>query len=340
MNKRSYITKDKTLALKGIFAIFVLMHHLYQYSAIITGTIFGSIFQAMGYLSVAVFFFLSGYGLSKSVRLTGGAYLLSFPRKRLLTYYVDIIIFLLLYLVLNIFRSPDNIAWLSILKSLTFGGTLISNGWYLQVALILYIIFFFVYRFVKFDKCKPWIMLGLTITFVAVLHFSGFSSVWYEGMLAFPLGLLLATYEEKLYTDNLKANILIIVISFVLFCGAFIGCSIIDIKELSLILKMHSTLLFVIFVLSIVRYIPIICKPTLYLGKISLEIYALQGLFIWILKIDSIADLDVIYRLLISIGIFVVVIAMAALINPVITKTNQFLSGGPRVKSAEPNQEK
>lgn len=68
---KDYLSKENTKALKGIFAVFVLWHHLYQYSALITGTVIGIVFQAMGYLSVGMFFFLSGYGLTTSYRNRG-----------------------------------------------------------------------------------------------------------------------------------------------------------------------------------------------------------------------------------------------------------------------------
>ena len=56
--QNDYLSKSNTNALKGSFAIFVLCHHLYQYSGLITNTILVTIFQAMGYLSVGMFFFL------------------------------------------------------------------------------------------------------------------------------------------------------------------------------------------------------------------------------------------------------------------------------------------
>lgn len=61
------LSKDKCNCLKGIFAIIVLIHHLKQHSGVFSDYAVPSIIlQAMGYLSVAVFFFISGYGLAFS----------------------------------------------------------------------------------------------------------------------------------------------------------------------------------------------------------------------------------------------------------------------------------
>ena len=67
------LTKENTLALKGIFAIIVLVHHIYQYSLLVDGHV-GWMLQASGWLSVSIFFFLSGYGLTKSYLANRGVF--------------------------------------------------------------------------------------------------------------------------------------------------------------------------------------------------------------------------------------------------------------------------
>ena len=66
------LSKDKCNCLKGVFAMVVLLHHLKQHSGVFSDYAVPSIiFQAMGYLSVAVFFFISGYGLAISWQKKG-----------------------------------------------------------------------------------------------------------------------------------------------------------------------------------------------------------------------------------------------------------------------------
>ena len=61
--ENKYMSKDYTNCIRGIFAILVVIHHLYQYSGLFNGTYIGVLLQLSGALSVSVFFFFSGYGL-------------------------------------------------------------------------------------------------------------------------------------------------------------------------------------------------------------------------------------------------------------------------------------
>lgn len=323
---KNYLSKDSTTALKGIFALFVLIHHLYQYSGILHGTAIGHIFQTMGYLSVAMFFFLSGYGMMQSYKKSEG-YINSYPRKRILTFYIDIIVFVLIYLIFRLITEPSIITVDVLIKSLTFGGTIIANGWYLQVALVLYLLFYLIFRFVKNNNLKVLLAILSTLIFVSLLWLLGFSSTWFEGLLAFPLGLLWSKYQDKIDNKENKAQISIGFISFAIFGMSFVLNYVIKVEVISILLKMLSAVSFVVFVIQMIRWIPIVCKLTLYLGKISLETYTLQGLLLWILHIDQIANMSVLIRLIISVGIFIGTICLAALVNPLIARLNKVVRG-------------
>ena len=86
-SKENYLSKQNSDCLKGIFAFFVITHHLYQSSNLINGGALAVILQALGYLSVAVFFFLSGYGLMYSFIIKGDGYISNFIKKRILPFW-------------------------------------------------------------------------------------------------------------------------------------------------------------------------------------------------------------------------------------------------------------
>lgn len=113
-----YLSLPSTNCIKGIFALFVMVHHLYQYSGLFHNTYLGGILQGLGYVSVAMFFFLSGYGLHISRRTKGIAYVKSIPRNRMFPLYVQcvflIVAYALLYLVIGKELTP-----VLILQSLT-----------------------------------------------------------------------------------------------------------------------------------------------------------------------------------------------------------------------------
>lgn len=160
-----------------------------------------------------------------------------------------------------------------------------------------------------------------------MLWIFGFTSTWFEGLLAFPLGMIWAQYRDRIDEKSNNVQVLLLLLSFVIFGVSFILNYVIQLEIISLLLKMLSSISFVIFVVQLLRWIPVSCKPTLYLGKISLEIYVFQGLLLWILRIDQVVTMSILMRLIISIAIFIGTIVIAALSNPIITKINKVISG-------------
>lgn len=63
-------TKEQSKSIKGLFAIVVLLHHIYQKMDICQNMQFVDYFmRSLGYLGVSVFLFVSGYGLYKSMEV-------------------------------------------------------------------------------------------------------------------------------------------------------------------------------------------------------------------------------------------------------------------------------
>ena len=80
--KKNSLSLDAMTSLKGVMAIFVLLHHISQKQAFLqTNTI--SFFREIGILFVGVFFFTSGYGLHRSFS-TKPDYLKGFLKRRVL----------------------------------------------------------------------------------------------------------------------------------------------------------------------------------------------------------------------------------------------------------------
>lgn len=65
-------SKGYTLQVKGAMVLLILSHHIYQNLCLDFGPWINYIFRSFGYLAVAVFFFISGYGITCSMRNGGG----------------------------------------------------------------------------------------------------------------------------------------------------------------------------------------------------------------------------------------------------------------------------
>ena len=150
--KLDVLSRENMDCLKGIFAVCVLIHHLFQYSGLFRRTILGSILQLLGSWSVAIFFFFSGYGLLVSYKKSGENYIKKFFKNKIIPFYTIICLLIVIYLVENIILGKV-VTTLQIIKSFSFGGTIIGNGWYLQVQLLLYVLFYIITYYIKFkDK--------------------------------------------------------------------------------------------------------------------------------------------------------------------------------------------
>ena len=199
-NRQAGISSDCSNCLKGIFAICVLIHHLYQHCGLLHQTIIGGCLQAAGYLSVSCFFFLSGYGLYASYMSKGETYINGFLKRKIAPFYCLILFFTVIYFVEGILTGQTFSAGI-MLKSVTFGGTIIGNGWYLQVQLLLYLFFLATFRMVKDGRLRILFIFGECLLFCTCLYALGYSSTWFESVLAFPVGMM---WREK---DHRMANV-------------------------------------------------------------------------------------------------------------------------------------
>lgn len=95
---KDYLSKENTDCVKGIFAVSILLHHIAQFNPVELPYYVHILVQSMGYLSVSVFFFFSGYGLSLQYRKNKD-YLKHFLRHRVLSLYGKYLFIMLLYLL-------------------------------------------------------------------------------------------------------------------------------------------------------------------------------------------------------------------------------------------------
>ena len=312
------ISVECSNSLKGILAICILAHHLYQYSGLFRNTVWGVCLQSAGYLSVACFLFLSGYGLFISCEKNGIKYIKNFAKYKIVPFYGMILLFTAIYFVEGIFlgeRYPLPI----IIESFTFGGTVILNGWYLQVQLLLYLFFFLTFRLISYDTVRIVLICVECFVFCIIMILVGELSIWYECIFAFPIGMIWAKYFN-VSTNTFEKKLVCLgktVFIGVLFCITFIGSYLIEAEILALTFKMASSILFAVSVAIAINLINIENRITRWLGKYSTEIYALQGFFL-ILYHSKVINLKNPYVYVLAVIISVCVAAV--IVHPIIRK--------------------
>lgn len=315
-----YLGVKSTTGLKGFLALGIVFHHLSQW--ITTGEEFSN-FGYMGTYIVSVFFFLSGYGLYVQNEKKEN-YLDSFLVKRLFKILIPFIFISSIYLIYRKINGQElsNSFFIDLFKK---GSTVIYNGWFVDIIIIMYIFFYISFRMFS-DKTIAILVNTVLIIFYIVLAIKlGYGFWWYNSSLPFVLGLLWA--KNKNYIDKILNKYYFIVL--VCIIGLLFISHQYDIvyKKLHLVdsysyafLANIDNVIFTIFFILIVRKIDFSNKYLLFLGRVSFELYMIHGLVISIFGKYFVTSRlnDVIFTIL----VLIVSIFLAWLINAIIKKIN------------------
>lgn len=244
------------------------MHHLYQNTGIVNGAI-GFILQCLGYLSVGMFFFYTGYGLMISSWKIN--YINGFIRKRIVplySFYSCLVMIYSLYRILigNYFTLNEFV------QSFLFGKTIVPLAWYLQVTFFIYIIFYVVFKtFVK-DKNRLCGLIISVILYCVICYVCKLSSTWYESIACVILGMMWGYKKDQIDAIIEQKSVVITITSFILF----VICVVVS-RKLGIIPKMFSVIFFAICVTAFSYFVVntrlINNKITQWLGRYSFEIY-------------------------------------------------------------------
>lgn len=207
----SYLSKDSTNSIKGIFILLILLSHSipyirdcgYSFNGIIDFC-FDKFFRLLSQLVVVMFLFYSGYGVGESYKLKGTPYVKAMPRHRilgtLLNFDVAVIVFIVLDLLLGISLTANQC-----LLSLTGWSAVGNSNWYIFVILLCYLMTYFVLRLpLKKPSQKVALLFGLCATCVLLLSLFK-ESYWYNTLLCYPMGFMYSTYKDKI-ESRIKAS--------------------------------------------------------------------------------------------------------------------------------------
>ncbi len=281
-----YLSKDSTLALRGILAVAIILHHLSEK----TGT--GFLFPFMvhtGYLIVAIFFFLSGYGLSVQYQKKGNAYLQSFFRNRIVYIFLIWLFFGIIYYIYHISTGID-ISIKDALISFVYGKPIVKYSWYIAVQLWMYVFFFSVYRF---PKLNDWYRIGVVTSFLSILavvySILRYESTWYISNGSFVVGLAFPILKNRydVYSKNHWVPCLILwAIFFSLFSMLPIVVEhyYVESSFIRIFSRVVSTMVFVMMIITLLQKVQLKSRLWSMIGECSLEIYLIHGLIMMLFR--------------------------------------------------------
>lgn len=270
-----YLSIEKGRSFRGILALTVVCHHLAEKTG--DSSLF-HIFAFLGFLPVAYFFFLSGYGLQKSYARKPG-YRGTILKKRIPSVLVPYLFVTALYWLLSVVEgAPYSVG--EVVRSFAAGDPIARFTWYIVFVLLLYGGFYLVTALYRGNQISGalWNLLlvaGLTLLFRRL----GFPMFWYSSCMTYPLGVLWAMKEEQWLPFVKRHYWLLAGILVPAFGVVFLATLVLADEAWVLALYWLSGILFTAVCLLLQMKVTFGNRLLKVLGDCSMEIYMLQGLF-------------------------------------------------------------
>lgn len=267
----AYLSRETGKNLRGLFALVVLFHHLAQ--RVNAGSLFLG-FRLMGFVSVAVYFFLSGYGLQIS-HMNSPQYRKTFLRKRLWKLLLPYALVTFLYWLENL-RCGVVYSLVDVFGQILKGDPIAMFSWYIVCIALFYLAYWLLMHLCK--ENYKWMVAGAclwTVGYVALCIHLGFGQWWYNTPHLLVAGMLWAIYEKKilLFLKNHYALCVAILVAGLPL--AAIG---------GRVPEMLTALCFALLVVVLSGKLRLQSAIFEFFGEISLELYLLHGLWIGILR--------------------------------------------------------
>lgn len=268
-------------SLRGIFALEIVIGHCVRYESCPLTPLGNFMLISVGY-----FFFVSGYGLSRSYHIKTN-YMDNFLKHRilrliLLALEALIIVTIIAYIcpVVTDFRSIPTI------PKVFARSVLIRTNWYMRELLLLYVCFYIVFRFIR--KYRIVLLNALILLICIILYLNGYTRCWFASIVCFPMGIVCYENIDKMiiYLTSLKGKInssIIAVIGLILSLLNYPAITGQPFEVTELIYALVNNILCVGFVLALM-IILIYFKPgnkiLSFFTYIATEIYLFQFIFV------------------------------------------------------------
>lgn len=273
-------SKQATVPLRGLLAIGIVLHHLSLrlVEASPDCPWIWSQFSFWGAPIVAVFFFLSGYGLMVSLITKGQKYLDGFLKKRLLK------IVLPLVLCSIVFEATSITLWGGQIADFRKDWPFLPNCWFCVTIIIYYFAFYITALLFKSSPIKvAYSMWLFSFVYVFLFKVMDFCNWWYQMVLSINIGMTLAYYETAIRNVLYKYKRTIVLLLFLLtFLSAYwASCSKTDDFPVGM---MVLSLVVGLLIYSSLCLRPIKSNRLLtFFGRSSFEIYLIHGAVISVL---------------------------------------------------------
>lgn len=277
------------LPLRGILALSIIAVHLYfklYYIPVVLS------FCSWGRYIVAVFFFITGYGLTYAYEKKGNGYLDGFLSRRVRKIMFPYLLCILAYQVYQLlhFRKFDYIFQINELGG-DFHDILLPTSWFVVAILAFYVSFYFVLKIVQSIRIGILCLLIWSFSYYYILRDFNWGYYWTESIFAINLGMIFSCYEGTIKNEYIKQSHFFNIIGLLFFLLMYIIIpTISDSSGYSLPhwYSLFSVTTFPLFFVLIIYNQRLSNSSILnFLGTISYEIYLVQGAFCKMVTIDN-----------------------------------------------------
>lgn len=272
----AYLSVEKGRSFRGILALTVMCHHLAERTG--DSSPF-HIFAFVGFLPVAYFFFLSGYGLQKSYARKPG-YRPNILKKRIPSVLIPYLGMTALYWLLSALEGQPYTP-VQVLTAFAKGEPIVTFAWYIQFILLLYLGFWLTIGLYRGNQKRGvvWnvLFLGACLVLFKRLHY-GFN--WINSCITYPLGILWAMGEDAWLPWIRKHFWPIAAVTAVSFCGAFLAAMLFVDTAAAIPLYWAAGILFTAVCLLLQMKVTFRNRFLLAMGDCSMELYMIHGFFL------------------------------------------------------------
>ena len=283
----SFLSKEETLPIKGLFVILVFFRHFRGYVDMDHGLLnhlFVMLDSRSSQLIVTLFLFYSGYGIFEQIKNNK-----QYPKKiifhRFFPTYINFAICVLIYYIISIFNDKKFSLYEIFTSFIGWNSYFGNSNWFMFVTFCLYITIFI--SFIIYDKNnlnKLLLNLSvfnfLTILLVLVLYKTK-SHYWYNTIFCFNLGMFYSFFKNKIeiICSLQKKYLIILVSSLILFLVTFF---LIETQSPLFIIK--ALLFCILFILVQMKFSLTNSRIFAELGKHVFSVYMLQRISFIILS--------------------------------------------------------
>lgn len=283
VHNEQYLTKDSCNSYKGLCSILVIITHTQAWC---TDDI---IINSIGLYPVAIFFFISGYGLAKRY-IEDPFYYKGFMMNRIIAGLA------IPYFIMNIiywcYHAINGKLWSlkEIFSAIVSDRMLVAFSWYI-IAILLFYMWFWILMLLF--RNKYWLLLAGIFLFYIVYEYvclkNNMPGQWYLTIHMIIVGMVWVKYEESIIyfirKYYLYFSTLLLALCTILYAKfneiIEIGS---HIPYFSLLFYIIVVFLFVLLLLVILQKIRIGNNISYFLGARSLEIYMVHGLIMMLTR--------------------------------------------------------